>query len=277
MIDTTSPHRPSAPRGAPTSATWGAVRAFMRSRCGVILAEDQHYLLEARLGPLAREFHYPSVEAFVAKACGTGADERHRRAVVDAMTTHETTFFRDRPFWKVLEEQIIPAFKAGGKRSMRVWSAACSTGQEPYSLAIMLEELWPEAAAASQIIATDISDIALEKARHGSFSQLEVNRGLGAARLVRCFEQEPQTYRVKAPLRTRVSWQTDNLLSPLPGPQDCDLVMCRNVLIYFDEADRKQVQRRLRASLGPRGYLGFGATEMSAQGHALGGGWYQPG
>ena len=148
--------------------------------------------------------------------------------------------------------------------------------QEPYSLAITLEELWPEAAAASQIIATDISDIALEKARHGAFSQLEVNRGLGAARLIRYFDQEPLTYRIKPHLRTRVTWQTDNLLSPLPGPNDCDLVMCRNVLIYFDEADRLLVQRRLRSSLGPRGYLGFGATEMSAHGPSLGGGWYQP-
>ena len=258
------------------SPAWGAVRAFMRSRCGVMLAEEQHYLLDARLGPLARDFRFPSVEAFVASACSPSGEDRLRRAVVDAMTTHETTFFRDRPFWKVLEERLIPAFKAAGRRSIRVWSAACSTGQEPYSLAIMLEELWPEGAAGTEIIATDVSDIALERAREGAFSQLEVNRGLGAARLVRYFEQQPQAYRIKESLRKRVQWQVDNLLSPLPGPRDCDLVMCRNVLIYFDENDRQQVQRRLRASVSAGGSLGFGATEMSSQGLPLGGGWYQP-
>jgi len=248
----------------------------MRSRCGVMLGEDQHYLLDARLGPLARDFRFPSVEAFVASACSPSGEDRLRRAVVDAMTTHETTFFRDRPFWKALEERIIPAFKAAGRRSIRIWSAACSTGQEPYSLAMMLEELWPEGAAASEIIATDVSDIALERGREGAFSQLEVSRGLGAPKLVRYFEQQPNAYRVKEQLRRRIVWQVDNLLSPLPGPRDCDLVMCRNVLIYFDEHDRALVQRRLRASVTAEGFLGFGATEMSTHGQPLGGGWYVP-
>ncbi|MDP1829315.1 MAG: protein-glutamate O-methyltransferase CheR [Archangium sp.] len=258
------------------SPAWGAVRTFMRSRCGVMLAEDQHYLLDARLGPLARDFSFPSVEAFVATACSASAEDRLRRAVVDAMTTHETTFFRDRPFWKMLEDRIIPGLRAAGRTSLRVWSAACSTGQEPYSLAMLLEELWPEGAAGTQIVATDISEIALEKAREGAFTQLEVNRGLGASRLIRYFEQQPLTYRIKDSLRRRIEWRVDNLLSPLPGPKDCDLVMCRNVLIYFDENDRQQVQRRLRASVGAKGYLGFGATEMSTHGEPLGGGWYQP-
>jgi chemotaxis protein methyltransferase CheR len=256
------------------SPAWGAVRAFMRSRCGVMLAEEQHYLLDARLGPLARDFAFPSVEAFVASACSTSAEEKLRRAVVDAMTTHETTFFRDRPFWKVLEDHIIPSFKAAGRKSIRVWSAACSTGQEPYSLAMLLEEMWPEGTA--EIIATDISEISLERAKEGAFNQLEVNRGLGASRLIRYFEQQPLTYRIKESFRRRIEWRVDNLLSPLPGPKDCDLVMCRNVLIYFDENDRQQVQRRLRASVGPGGHLGFGATEMSTHGAALGGGWYLP-
>ncbi len=258
------------------SPAWGVVRAFMRSRCGVMLAEDQHYLLDARLGPLAREFRFPSVEAFVAAACGPSSEERLRRAVVDAMTTHETTFFRDRPFWKVLEEVIIPSFKTSGKRAIRVWSAACSTGQEPYSLAMLLEELWPAGAAASEIIATDVSEIALDKAREGSFTQLEVNRGLSTGKLVRFFEQNTLSYRVKESIRKRITFKADNLLSPTPGPKDCDLVMCRNVLIYFDENDRQQVQRRLRSSVITGGQLGFGATEMSSQGVPMGGGWYRP-
>lgn len=258
------------------SPAWGAVRAFMRSRCGVMLSEEQHYLLDARLGPLARDFRFPSIEAFVASACGAAGEERLRRVVVDAMTTHETTFYRDRPFWKLLEDKLIPGFKAAGRRSIRVWSAACSTGQEAYSLAMMLEELWPEGAAASEIIASDISELVVEKARAGSFTQLEVNRGLGAARLVKFFEQEPLAYRVKESIRRRIEWKVDNLLSPLPGPKDCDLVMCRNVLIYFDENDRKIVQQRLRASVNAGGFVGFGATEMSPLGLSLGGGWYQP-
>lgn len=261
---------------AAVSPAWASVRAFMRSRCGVMLAEDQHYLLDARLGPLARDFRFPSVEAFVAQACAATGEDRLRRAVVDAMTTHETTFFRDRPFWKTLEEQLIPAFKAAGKRKLKIWSAACSTGQEPYSLAMLLEELWPEVAAQTELIATDVSELSLEKAKEGAFSQLEVNRGLGAARLVKHFDQQPMAYRVKELFRKRITWQVDNLLSPLPGPRDCDLVLCRNVLIYFDEADRQHVQRRLRQSLLPGGSLGFGATEMSNHGTPLGGGWYRP-
>ncbi len=257
------------------SPAWSTVRGFMRSRCGVLLSDEQHYLLEARLGPLAREFRFASVEAFVAAACSTNGEERLRRAVIDAMTTHETSFFRDRPFWKLLDEQIIPAFKAAGRRSIRIWSAACSTGQEPYSLAMLLEEQWADAAPQCEIIATDVSDLVVEKAKEGAFSQLEVNRGLGAPRLVRFFEQQPMTYRVKEVLRRRITWKVDNLLSPTPGPRDCDLVLCRNVLIYFDEVDRAHVHRRLAGSLAPGGYLGFGATEMSSQGTPLGGGWYQ--
>ena len=251
------------------------MRAFMRTRCGVLLAEEQHYLLDARLGPLARDFSFPTVEAFVASACAPSSDEKLRRAVVAAMTTHETMFFRDQPFWKLLEARIVPALRATGRRSLRVWSAACSTGQEPYSLAILLAQLWPEGAAGTQIIATDVSEIALERAKEGLFSQLEVKRGLDPATLARSFEVRPAGWRIKESLRKRIEWRVDNLLSPKPGPKECDLVLCRNVLIYFDENDRQQVQRRLRASVAPAGYLGFGGAEISTQGESLGAGWYR--
>jgi chemotaxis protein methyltransferase CheR len=244
--------------------TWAAVQVFMRQRCGVVLADDQAYLLEARLGPVASELRFPSINELVLAACAPGASASLTDRMIHAMTTHETSFFRDRPFWKTLEEWALPAVLArvATGRPLRIWSAASSSGQEIYSVAMLLDELRPDLAASAELYATDISPPSLEQGRAGRYSLLEVNRGLGAARLTRHFEQDGASYRVKGRLRERVRWSICNLLGGDPPPPPCDLVLCRNVLIYFDEGDRARALRRLTSGTAPDGLVAVGAAEL---------------
>lgn len=250
---------------------WADARELMQAACGVVLAEDQRYLLEARLVPVARAHGLESAEACVA---GARSSTRLAEAVVDALTTHETSFFRDASFWKVFETAVVPRLLESRRdRPLRVWSAACSTGQEAWTLAMLLEERWPELAARTEVVGTDVSHGSLERARAGLFTSLEVNRGIGAARLLRFFEQAPGGFRVKPRLRERVRWEHGNLLTS-PAPVGCQLVLCRNVLIYFSPSDRQRVCRRLREAVDPDGFVGVGASEL-LDAPALGPGWYE--
>lgn len=255
--------------------TWAKVRVFMQRTCGVVMSDDQRYLLDARVLPLLRPFGYSTVRAYVDHACAANLSDPTATALIDAMTTHETYFFRDQPFWTGFEQVILPkviAARAG--QPLRIWSAACSTGQEPYSLAMLLEERWPEVAARAEIHATDVSAIAIDRARTGSYSTIEVNRGLGAARLLRHFERGVGAFRIQAKLRDRITWRAHNLLGASAGPKDCDIVLCRNVLIYFGDSDRATVLGRLQNAGRPGGYLGVGSTEFLKPG-ALLPGWHR--
>jgi len=244
----------------------------MKKTSGVVLSDEQSYLLDSRLGPVARERGFGSIGEFVnaAVAVPTGPNAL---ALVDAMTTHETFFFRDVGFWKSLEELVLPRlFAVAGPRPLNVWSAACSHGQEAYSLAMLLEEKFPAVARGTRILGTDISPATVERAREGLYSNIEVNRGLSAARMVKYFEQGRGGLRVKPLLRERVQWQVHNLLQLPPGVR-FDIVMCRNVLIYFNEADRKTVLQFLTGATAPGGFIGVGATEMMSL-PSLAPGWY---
>jgi chemotaxis protein methyltransferase CheR len=262
---------------ADPQATWRAVQAYLRAACGVALADDQRYLLEARLGPLAAQHHFATTADFVAAAC---SDDRARglgMLLVDAMTTHETFFFRDAAAWRTFEELIVPQVLAWGRRGLRIWSAACSNGQEPYSIAMLLEERWPEVAAQSTILATDVSAPAIERARAGLYSVLEVNRGLGAARLLRHFERSAAGgFQVKQSIRERVNWDVESVLHPTPRAPRFDVVFCRNVLIYFDDAERQTALERIARSSEPLGFLSLGVSERGP-GAGVGPGWYRPG
>ncbi|MCC6751789.1 MAG: protein-glutamate O-methyltransferase CheR [Deltaproteobacteria bacterium] len=255
--------------------SWAAVREFMQRTCGVVMAEEQKYLLEARLQPVVKRFQLRSITEAVQVARTGPQASAVTAAVIDAMTTHETFFFRDDAFWRTLHEAVLPRLNAalGGTRRLRVWSAACSTGQEVYSLAMLLAEGWPALAERTELVGTDVSELAVAKAREGVYNSIEVNRGLGAARLVKHFEGAEGGFRVKEALRKRVSWQVHNLLQPGLDPVGCDLVLCRNVLIYFNEEDRKKVLRRLRCAAHPMGFIGVGSTEL-IKGRQLAAGWY---
>jgi chemotaxis protein methyltransferase CheR len=254
---------------------WTTVRAFMARQCGVVLSEDQDYLLQARLGPVAKQFQMASIDELVEVACraGNGVPQM-TDAVIDAMTTHETSFFRDAGFWRGFEEQIMPALSARRTHgTLRIWSAACSTGQEVYSLLMLIAERFPGWQDRIEVTATDVSAPTVAKAELGIFNTLEVNRGLVATRLLRFFEQVPGGFQAKPSLRSRVRFRVQNLLAADSYGFDYDIVLCRNVLIYFSDTGRAQVIRNLWSSVAPGGYLAVGTTERLEQ-RSLAPGWY---
>jgi chemotaxis protein methyltransferase CheR len=257
------------------AVAWPLVVDFMRKRCGLVLRDDQQYLLSSRIGPVADRLGFPSVLAFVRDAVRSDAPARSVDLLVDAMTTHETSFFRDPGFWTYMSQTVLPRLRKAVEQrgSAVVWSAACSTGQEAYSLAMLLDEEAPGIAPACKIVGTDVSVPAVDQARSGMFGPLEVSRGLQARRLTRHFEDANGAFTVKAHLRQRVSWDVHNLLGARSGPTGCDLVLCRNVLIYFDKTDRELVVKRLFSSLRPDGLLGVGTTEI-VSGTMVAPGWY---
>ena len=255
--------------------SWTRVRGFMRERCGVVMEPEQIYLLEARLRPVARRHAFSSIADYVNAACAPTAPRELSSALIDAMTTHETFFFRDAAFFETLDTCIVPRVAAslGGTRTLRIWCAACSTGQEPYSVAMLLAERHPALFERTEIVATDVSELTLEQASAGVFSTLETNRGLHATRLVRHFEQTPGGFRVLERLRRRICWQACNLLEPWCHGDAYHIVLCRNVLISFSAEDREQVVRRLYSVVRPHGCIGVGSTE-TIQGTRLSAGWY---
>lgn len=258
-------------------ATWGAVQQFMRRQCGVVLRDDQSYLLESRLSSAAKQYGYTSIAEYVAVTSRGAATAPAARSLIDAMTTHETMFYRDAAFWQTFESLVIPKLVLTAKSGARakIWSAACSTGQEPYSIAMILQERAPDVASKVDLVATDVADLSITRAREGIFTPLEVNRNVNAARLMKHFVQAPGGFRVRDEIRSRVTFQTHNLLGANLDPGHCDVVLCRNVLIYFDDTDRAAVLRRLYAAAKSDGYIGIGSTETWREGHGVAPGWYQ--
>ncbi len=249
------------------------VQDLMRNRCGVVIADDQDYLLDSRLMPVARQLGAFSVNEVVHRAVELGDDDA-RLAVIDAMTTHETFFFRDATFWSVFEQQVLsPLLK---KRDVvDIWSGACSTGQEPYSIAMLVRERWPEDAHRVRIVATDVSPLSVQRARLGMFSTLEVNRGLGARRLARFFDTAPGGFAIHPEIAASIDWRAQNVVEDRPPGGPFDVILCRNVLIYFDRQDKERATTKLTNALKPEGFIGLGSSELMTA-PSLAGGWYQP-
>lgn len=254
--------------------SWDAVKRFMLRHCGVVLSDEQSYLLEPRLSPVAKQYCFTTTAELVSAACSSPPTAKLGMALIDAMTTHETMFFRDPAFWKTLEKTVLPELLAGNRGGLRIWSAACSTGQEAYSMAMLLDECFPQHFASATIFANDVSELTVQKARSGIFTTLEVNRGLGAVRLQRHFQQAPGGFQIAERLRSRIAWSTQNLLGVTSGVSDCDLVLCRNVLIYFGELDRATVIKQLYQCARPKGVVGVGSTESIRDAKALAPGLY---
>jgi chemotaxis protein methyltransferase CheR len=245
--------------------TFKFVCELVHRRSAILLETGKEYLVEARLGPIAKANGLASVDALVDKL---RADERGKlaRDVIEAMTTNETSFFRDIHPFDALRNTVLPELiKArAATRSLRIWCAAASTGQEPYTIAMVIREHFPELATWNvQIIATDINATVLERARSGVFRQLEVNRGLPASMLVRHFEKEGADWRIKEPLRKMISFQELNLLDRWPLFAQQDIVFMRNVLIYFDLATKKAILARVRDNLRGDGFLFLGGAETT--------------
>ncbi|ATQ70291.1 MULTISPECIES: CheR family methyltransferase [Methylosinus] len=247
------------------SVAFARLRRLLLSVAGLSLDADKLYLAESRLAPLMLENGDIDLAELMRRIERSG-DEQFLQAVIDAMTTNETFFFRDRAPFEWLRRHWLPEIMARRRdqRRLRIWSAACSTGQEPYSLAMTFEE---EAERLDgwrvEILASDISETALEAARRGVYSQFEVQRGLSTARLLRHFEPPPVIggWRVNARLRGRVVFRKINLCDDFREIGAFDLILCRNVLMYLDGDVKRQVLSRLAGSLESDGHLILGTSE----------------
>jgi chemotaxis protein methyltransferase CheR len=245
-----------------TQDTFAFVADVVRRRSAIQLEPGKEYLVESRLLPLARDAGHAGVDAYIREVRAA-----HREAqlaeIVDALTTNETSWFRDNTPFSALRTHIVPALRADRPvlNDLRIWSAACSTGQEPYSLAMTLADvLGPGARFA--ITATDLSDRVLAQARSGQYSQLEINRGLPAPMMVRYFQRNGHGWQVADELRRTITFQKHNLLdSPPHGP--FDIVFLRNVLIYFDLETKRSILSRVHRVLRPGGFLVLGAAETT--------------
>jgi chemotaxis protein methyltransferase CheR len=241
--------------------TFAFVADLVRRRSAILLEPGKEYLVESRLTPLARAAGVPDVDAFV-RSLRVRGHEADLGAVVEALTTNETSWFRDVTPFAALRDHVVPALRAerGPLERLRVWSAACSTGQEPYSIAIVLADA---GCAGVEIVATDLSEQVLDRAREARYTQLEVNRGLPASVLVRHFEKSGAHWRVGEAMRRQVRFQRHNLLDAPPPGGPFDVVFLRNVLIYFDLATKRAVLARVRSVLRPGGFLVLGAAETT--------------
>jgi chemotaxis protein methyltransferase CheR len=232
----------------------------VHKRSGLVLQADKVYLAETRLGPLARAEGLASAQALV-EALRTTKDERLHWAVTDAFTTNETFFFRDKTPFNLFKDVVLPTL-APSRSTLRVWCAACSTGQEPYSLAMLMEEAggqYPQLKL--DVLASDISDRVIEKAKTGFYSGFETQRGLPPDYLPKYFSKVGDIWQVKPALRQAIRWRQFNLLDQMAVLGRFDVVFCRNVLIYFDMATKRQVLDRIAATMAEDGYLFLGGAE----------------
>ena len=239
------------------------ITTFVRQRAAIVLEPGKEYLIESRLGPLAREAGLSDLAALVARM--RAGDEQLNSAVVDAMTTNETLFFRDQVPFRTMTEEVLPALaQRRPLKRIRIWSAACSSGQEPYSLAMIGSDfLETHPGWGIEIFATDISEEMLARTAEGRYSQLEVNRGLPAAQLVRHFKRSGTGWQIEDRLRAMVTVRALNLARPFSDVPPQDVVFLRNVLIYFDVATRREILDRVSNVLAPDGYLFLGSAETT--------------
>ncbi len=230
---------------------------------GIVLTPDKQYLVESRLNPIARRNGFGGLNSLV-EELRRERDLELRNQVVEAMTTNETFFFRDKTPFKLMEEVVYPHLveSRGANARVRIWAAACSTGQEPYSLAMQVREMSAKLKGMRvEILATDLSTAVLERARSGLFTQFEVQRGLPIQMLVKYFKKEEDSWRLSETIRDMVSFKEANLLKDFAHFGRFDVVFCRNVLIYFSPDRKKDILNRLAASSTKDGFLVLGAAE----------------
>ena len=234
---------------------------FLRARTGLSIASEKANLIERRLKPVASAHGFKDVQSLVQDLDTAGEDVC--RAVIEAMTTNETFFFRDRGPFDQFRDAMLPTLlkRRLSKRQIRIWCAGCSTGQEPYSLAMILDGLPQFIGWIVEIVATDINSEVISRAKNGLYYPFEVQRGLPGQMLVKHFHQSGTQWRISQTMRNRVQFRVLNLLAPFAGPDTFDIVFCRNVLIYFDRQTKQAVLDRLSLSLAHDGYLVLGAAE----------------
>lgn len=238
---------------------------FICDATGVALTKEKVYLLEARLLPILEKHKIPSMSDLV-KILQTTADKTLKKEVVDSLMTHETLFFRDTtPFDQFSEVTLPYLLKAReSTKKIRIWSSGCSSGQEPYSLAIQLADREPLLQGWDiEILATDVSSAIIEKAKEGVYTQFEVQRGLPVQALVKYFEKDEQKWKVKDTLKSKIRFQTFNLLDDPFLLGKFDVIFCRNVLIYFELETKQNILKNFSKVLQPDGFLNLGGSEST--------------
>ena len=241
-------------------------RTFLEKTCGILLGSNKQYLVSSRLNKLMEQQGIKSLGELVRKIQATPRSGL-KEQVVDAMTTNETLWFRDTYPFEVLKNRVFPELvKSGVGQRLRIWSAACSSGQEPYSISMTVDEY--ERASPSQpklgvqIVATELSGAMLAASKAAEYDTLAIARGLSSERLQRYFEPKgPGRWVVKTAVRARVEFRVQNLLDSYAALGKFDIVFCRNVLIYFSADVKKDILKRIHATLKPGGYLFLGASE----------------
>ena len=246
-----------------------SIAALLKARSGLVVGPEKLYLLESRLEPILRREGLRDLEALaerIRQSSGAGRAEQLVQDVIEAMVTHESLFFRDgRPF-EHLRREVLPALHRARPpgQPLRIWSAACSFGQEAYSLAMVLRE-GVLAGRPAKVIGTDISHSAVARARAGVYTRFEVQRGLPPRALLEHFDQIGEQWRVRDSLRALVEFRTCNLLSGLASLGQFDVAFCRNVLIYFDEPTKARVLDAIARQMAPDGWIYLGAAETAQE------------
>jgi len=242
------------------------VSQLARTQSALVLEPGKEYLVETRLGPLAQKEGFASLSDYIGWMRAEKLITTLHHKAIDALTTNETLFFRDHHPFEALRQQIIPSLleKNAAFRKLTIWSAASSTGQEPYSLAMLLREHFPQLATwRVSILGTDLSPTVLKVAQAGEYSQLEVNRGLPASYLVKYFTQQGLKWHIKDDVRRLVEFRAMNLIQTWPMMPQFDLVLIRNVMIYFDVETKKAILKKIKTCLSPDGYLFLGSSETT--------------
>jgi chemotaxis protein methyltransferase CheR len=239
------------------------VADLVRREAAIVLERGKEYLVEARLLPLAKQAGLADIGQFVRLAQQPG-HQSERWAIVEALTTNETSWFRDAAVFEGFRTELLPRLLEArtAYQPLRIWSAAASSGQEAYSLAMLLTDELP-AGRRFEILGTDISRNVLEQARAGRYSQMEVNRGLPARHLVRFFKRAGAAWQIDPALQRSVQFRELNLAAPLVGLPRFDVVFLRNVLIYFDLSTKQAILRRIRQVMAPDGWLVLGTAETT--------------
>ncbi len=236
---------------------------ILKDRSGLVLGSDKAYLLESRLNPVARKYDLAGVDDLVAMI-RAGGNEKLLVDITEAMTTNESFFFRDQKPFDQFRDLVLPYMldHRSQAKTLRIWCAACSSGQEPYSLAMLLKEQAAGLAGWTiEILATDLSLEILSKAKEGVYSQFEVQRGLPVGLLVKYFKQDGERWQISDEIRSMVSFKPHNLLHQPQGLQQVDVVFCRNVLIYFDPETKTTTLDSISSVMAEDGFLFLGGAE----------------
>jgi chemotaxis protein methyltransferase CheR len=242
---------------------YNAFRLLLEQASGIVLGDNKHYLVTSRLNGIMNEF---SIETFTQLMDRMKRDQKLRQRIMDAMTTNETSWFRDNYPYDVLKEKILPEASKRKPANYRIWSAACSTGQEPYSISMIVSEFLSSpfsglAADSVKIVGTDISSAAMQQAKKGCYEGVSVTRGLSLDRKKRFFRENDSCWEVADDIQARVSFREMNLMQSYSFLGKFDVIFCRNVLIYFSQELKRDILKRMTQVLNPGGYLILGGSE----------------